>query len=75
MGRVTPMRAQVGTNVLMKDHTNIRNLLTCPLCGEGKKEGTVVCGGCYKAHELRLDNQEVMDQLKQIEEELANGIH
>jgi len=53
------------------DYPNVRSSTICPLCGEEKEAGLIVCWACYRKHEVRYGNPEVESLLNHAENELA----
>ena len=45
------------------DYPNLRDRPICPLCGEAKARGPVVCPTCHRIHDLR---QGLLPSIKQI---------
>lgn len=55
------------------DYPRVRASNICPLCGEAKDIGLVVCWLCYRVENLRAGNPEVEVRLDRAETELGTG--
>lgn len=55
------------------DHPYIRKSHSCPLCGEDKNTGLLVCWNCFGAHAMRSGNVEIDERLGEVEEELRSA--
>jgi hypothetical protein len=52
------------------DYPNVRLSAICPLCGQEKESGLIVCWPCYRKNDLRNGNSEIEIMIKRAEDEL-----
>jgi len=56
------------------DYPHVRSSSICPLCGEYKETGLVVCWSCYRARDMRYGNVEAESLIAQAEAKLCEKL-
>ena len=56
------------------DYPLVRSSNICPLCGEHKETGLIVCWSCYHARDMRYGNVEAETLIAQAEAKLCEKL-